>query len=56
MEKIGKCQECIFFKDLVTVPNGHPGITKRMINCLKFGYLELLIDPETCCLFKTNRP
>ena len=52
MEEITKCLICKYYQGLVEVPNGYPGLTKEKINCFKFGYLELLTDPDTCKLFE----
>jgi hypothetical protein len=51
MEDIGRCKKCKHYQGLVDVPNGFLDILKKKINCLKFGYLELLIDADTCTVF-----
>ena len=48
MEDIGRCETCKYFQGLVEIPNGHTGLTKNNINCWYFGYMELMIDAETC--------
>lgn len=52
MEEITKCLTCKHYQGLIEVPNGYPGLTKEKIDCFKFGYLELLINFETCKLFE----
>jgi len=55
MDDINKCEICKYYRGLVEVPNGYPGLTKEKIDCFKFGYLDLLTDPETCKLFEEKK-
>lgn len=54
MENIGKCESCWYYRGLVEVPNGYLSLTKEKLNCLYFGYLELLTDFESYLKYKAE--